>query len=192
MNARTRIGVAVLVSAALLTARPAGADWSPFSVYWENIARAAEQNDAAQVRKLLTDGKSPNETDQSGHTGLHVVAMNGNLQIAAILLKAGARATITDGLGNTPLHYAADRNQVEMVKLFLDVGTPIDTPNKQGMTPLMMAARDGNLDVIQVLLARGANVGKSDYTGRDAISWAAESHRQAVVDTIKRAVAKHS
>ena len=55
--------------------------------------------------------------DESGHTALHIVAINGNLQIAAILLKANARPDVIDPLGNTPLLYAADRNQVEMAQL---------------------------------------------------------------------------
>jgi ankyrin repeat protein len=44
--------------------------------------------------------------------------------------------------------------------------------------------------LVQALLAKGANVRKTDFTGRDALSWAAESHRPAVVQALQRAAAK--
>ena len=43
------------------------------------------------MQKLLIEGKSPNDTDDDGHTGLHIAAINGNLTIVAILVKGGAR-----------------------------------------------------------------------------------------------------
>jgi ankyrin repeat protein len=165
----------------------AQADVSIFGGYWENVARAASQNDAAQVRSLLANDGNPNQTDGEARTALHYAAMNGNLTIIAILIKASAKLDPKDKLGNTPLHLAADRNQVEAAKLLLDVGAPVDAENKNGMTPLMMAANRGNIDVVLPLLAKGASATKTDFTGRDAAGWAVESHRPAVVQAIKRA-----
>ncbi|HJZ17905.1 MAG TPA: ankyrin repeat domain-containing protein [Stellaceae bacterium] len=186
---RTRL-TAVLLLAALGTAvlgPAAHADLSIFGGYWENVARAARQNDAAQVRSLLANDGNPNQTDEEARTGLHYGAMNGNLTIIAILIKATAKLDAKDKLGNTPLHLAADRNQVEAAKLLLDVGAPVDPENKNGMTPLMLAANRGNIDVVLALLAKGASVTKTDFTGRDAAGWAIESHRPGVVQAIKRA-----
>jgi ankyrin repeat protein len=163
------------------------ADLNIFGGYWENVARAARLNDAAQVRSLVTNDGNPNQTDDQALTGLHYAAMNGNLTIIAILIKASAKLDVKDKLGNTPLHLAADRNQVEAARLLLDVGAPVDAENKNGMTPLMIAANRGSLDIVQALLAKGASVTKTDFTGRDAAGWAAESHRPAVVQAIKRA-----
>jgi ankyrin repeat protein len=165
----------------------AHADIGIFGGYWENVARAASQNDAARVRSLVANDGNPNQTDEEGRTGLHYAAMNGNLTIIAILIKASAKLDAKDKLGNTPLHLAADRNQVEAARLLIDVGAPIDAENKNGMTPLMIAANRGNLDSVQALLAKGASVNKTDFTGRDAAGWALESHRPAVVQAIKRA-----
>jgi uncharacterized protein len=161
---------------------------NPFSAYYDNVARAARQNDAAQVRELVANDSNPNQTDdQELHTALHYAAMNGNLTIIAILIKAKAKLDAKDKLGNTPLHLASDRNQVDAAQLLLDVGAPVDPQNKDGMTPLMIAAGRGNIEIVQALLAKGASITKTDYTGRDAVSWAAESHRPAVVQAIKRA-----
>ena len=51
----------------------------------------------------------------------------------------------------------------------------------------MVAADRGDIEIVQALLAKGASVTKTDFTGRDAAGWAAESHRPAVVQAIKRA-----
>lgn len=186
---KTRLSAVLLLAAfgtpGLVSA--AHADVSIFGGYWENVARAASQNDAARVRSLVANDGNPNQTDSEARTGLHYAAMNGNITIIAILIKASAKLDPKDNLGNTPLHLAADRNQVEAARLLIDVGAPIDAENKSGMTPLMIAANRGNLDVVQALLAKGASVNKTDFTGRDAAGWALESHRPAVVQAIKRA-----
>jgi ankyrin repeat protein len=185
------LGGAVLALLVLLgAARSAHAQMALFGSYWDNIARATAQNDALKVRQLVGAGNNPNQVDDDGRTGLQIAAINGNLQIAAILIKASAHLDLKDKLGNTALHYAIDRNRVEMAQLLLDVGAAVDPDNKNGMTPLMIAASRGNMALVQALLAKGANVRKTDFTGRDALGWAAESHRPAVVQALQRAAAK--
>jgi uncharacterized protein len=187
MNTRLTAILSLAALAAIAGASSGHADINLFGDYWDNVARAAAQNDAARVRSLVAGGGNPNQADDQLHTALHYAAMNGNLTIIAILIKASAKLDAKDKLGNTPLHLAADRNQVEAVKLLLDVGVPIDPENKNGMTPLMIGANRGNIEIVQALLAKGASITKTDFTGRDAAGWAAESHRPAVVQAIKRA-----
>ncbi len=156
--------------------------------YYENVARAAAQNDAEQVRQLVGSGEgNPDMVDERSRTGLQYAAMNGNLQILAILIKAKAKLDIKDPLGDTALYLAADRGQTEAAKLLLDVGAEVDPQNKDGMTPLMVAASRGNLELVRALLAKGASTTKTDYTGRDASGWAQDGHRPAVVQAIVRA-----
>jgi len=167
----------------LVSAVPARAD--------DNVAEAASHNDATRVLQLLGGGTSPDEIDDNGRTGLEIAAMNANLQIAAILIKAKAHLDVKDKLGNTALHYAADRNHTEMAQLLLDAGVAVDPQNKIGMTPLMIAADRGNPAIVQALLAKGADVRKADYSGHDALAWAADSHRPVIVQMLQRALATH-
>ena len=187
VNGRSAAILAIAATAVLSGGQAARAQINPFGGYYENVARAAKQNDSGTVRLLVGNGTNPNQTDEESRTGLHYGALSGNLRIIAILIKAGANLDPKEKLGNTPLHLAADRNQVEAARLLIDVGAPVDAENKNGMTPLMIAANRGNLDIVQTLLAKGASVTKTDFTGRDAAGWAAESHRPAVVQAIKRA-----
>jgi len=187
MNTRLFSIFGFVTLSAIAVSPVSDAQINPFSSLSENIARAARQDDVAQVRLLVANDSNPNQTDEESRTGMHYAAMNGNLTIIAILIKASAKLDVKDKLGNTPLHLAADRNQIEAARLLLDVGAPVDAENKNGMTPLMMAANRGNIDVVLALLAKGASVTKTDFTGRDAAGWALESHRPAVVQAIKRA-----
>jgi ankyrin repeat protein len=189
MTGRIAFLLAIAALALLLGAGRGQADFNPFNTYYDNIARAATDNDANKVRLLVTSGNNPNETDEETRTGLHIAAIRGNLSIAAILIKAKARLDITDKLGNTPLHYAAQRDQVEMARLLLDAGASPDPTNKDGVTPLMMAASRGNLEILGALLAKGANPRKTDFTGRDALGWASDSRRPMVVQALQRAAA---
>jgi ankyrin repeat protein len=187
------LGIAVLALAVLGTG--ARADLrdalNPFGNYYNNVARAAEHDDVAQVRTLLSSGNNVNQVEEdSQQTGLQWAAINGNLQIAAILIKASARLEDRDKLGNTALIYAADHDRLEVVKLLLDCGAQIDAQNKDGMTALMIGAKNGEVEIVRTLLARGANPNKSDYTGRDAEGWALDSHRPMVISMIKDAEAK--
>jgi uncharacterized protein len=163
------------------------ADFNPFSNYYSNVARAAAKNDAEAVRQLVGGDGNPDQTDEQSRTALHYAAINGNLEIIAILIKANAKLNVEDPLGDTPLHLAVDHNQTEAAQLLLDVGAQVDPQNKDGLTPLMIAASHGNLELVRALLAKGASPTKTDYTGRDALGWAQESHRPAVVEAISRA-----
>ena len=174
---------------ALLALGPgAHAEMDLFAAYYNNVARAAAANDAATVARLVAgDGYKANSVDDSGRTGLQIAATNGNLQIAAILIKAGANVNQKDRLGNTALHVATERNQTEMAELLIDVGADLNSENKNGMTPLMMAARAGQCRILSRRCSRkGADVRKTDFTGRDAVSWAQESRRPAVVQALQR------
>ena len=186
-------GFAAIILGVCSPAARAQLNFNPFSAYSDNVARAAAKDDAAAVRQLVGSGEgNPNQTDDSSHTAMHYAAMNGNLQIIAILIKANAKLNVTDNLGDTPLHLAAEHNQSEAAKLLLDVGAEVDPQNKNGQTPLMIAASHGSLELVRALLAKGASTTKTDYTGRDALSWAQDSHRPAVVNAITRAAGKGS
>jgi uncharacterized protein len=187
------LGLAAIALVIFSAASRAQLNLNPFSAYYDNVARAASQNDAEGVRRIVGGGDgNPNQVDDASRTAMHYAALNGNLQIMAILIKADAKLNPVDGLGNTPLHLAADQNQTEAGKLLLDAGAEVDAQNQDGLTPLMIAAGHGNLELVRALLAKGASTTKSDYTGRDALSWAQDSHRPGVVEAITRAQAKGS
>jgi uncharacterized protein len=176
-------GLAVSIAGAAADAQGV----NPLGAYWQNIAHSVEQNDAAAVQSLLVQGQSPNGTDEQGRVALAIAAINGNVRIAAMLVKAGATIDIKDSLGDTPLYYAADHGHPDVVQLLLDAGAAIDPQNRSGLTPLMAGAQHGSTEIVRLLLAKGADPGKTDYTGRDALAWADEGHSSAVIRLLREA-----
>ncbi|HTV89951.1 MAG TPA: ankyrin repeat domain-containing protein [Stellaceae bacterium] len=184
------LAVAALALPLVVPAARSRADFALFGSYWENVARQTAQNDAAAVRSLLADNHDPNEEDDQGQTGLIIAAKNDNMLIAEMLIKAGAHVDAVDRLGNTSLHYAAERNYADMARLLLDSHAAVDPQNRDGMTPLMLAASHGHFEIVQALLEKGASATKTDYTGRDAVDWAADSDQTAIAQLLRRAEAR--
>ncbi|HXC30472.1 MAG TPA: ankyrin repeat domain-containing protein [Stellaceae bacterium] len=177
---------------ALAPSAEAQLDLNPLSGYYKNIPRAAKANDVGKVRQLLSDGASPNQTDEdNATTGMHITAASGNLQIMAILYKAGADINIRNNVGDSPLDLAAQHDQLEAVKLLLEMKARVNDQDKNGMTALMFAAKIGDVEMVRYLLDGGANASTSDFTGRDAIGWAQDSRRPLVVEMLKKAQTKH-
>ena len=72
------------------------------------IAEAAQARDAAAIKKLIKEGNDVNAAQGDGMTALHWAALNGDAEIAQMLLYAGANVSAKTRLGGyTPLHLAS-------------------------------------------------------------------------------------
>jgi ankyrin repeat protein len=140
---------------------------------WYSLANAAEQNKEEDVATLLRRGDTPNFLDSNGRMPLSYPAAFGNATIAKMLLDAGARVDYRDSAGGTALHWAAQSGHAEIITMLLTAKATVDAQNKQGITPLMMAAANSKIEAIRALLAAGADPKKQDFSGRDALGWAA-------------------
>jgi ankyrin repeat protein len=140
---------------------------------WYTLAQAAQQNKTEDVEMMLRRGDNPNFTDGAGRTPLDYAASLGNAAMLKALLDNGARIDYRDNFGRIALHWAAELGQAEAIRLLLAAKSPVDATAKQGITPLMLAASGNKGEAVKLLLAGGADPKKQDYTGRDAIGWAA-------------------
>ena len=104
----------------------------------------------------------------SGDTALHVAAAGFRVEIATLLLIAGADfASARNRRCSQPLHYAADgymggpswnaKRQVAMIRLLLKAGFNIDAQDKNGATPLHRAVRTRSSAAVKCLLDAGAD-----------------------------------
>ena len=103
----------VLSLVVLLAAKPAD---SP-------VADAAQQGDAQIVRTLLQQGEDVNAAQSDGLTALHWAALNNDLELAKLLLYAGATVKPATRVGGyTPLHLASRTGNTEVMTAILDAG----------------------------------------------------------------------
>lgn len=80
-----------------------------------------------------------NARDENGRTILHWAAANGNVCIAAVLLKNGADIDKNDCSGWKPLHFAAKHDKPEIIKLLLYHGAHLNPKNRDRKSPLQVA-----------------------------------------------------
>jgi hypothetical protein len=104
----------------------------------------------------------------AGDTVLHVAAAGYRVEIARMLLTAGADlVSARNRRWAQPLHYAADGylespswnagRQVAMIRLLLKAGAAIDAQDKNGATPLHRAVRTRCAAAVKCLLEAGAD-----------------------------------
>lgn len=111
------------------------------------------------VVPLLKAGSDPKQPyTKEGFTPLQNVTVSNRIEIAKLLLEAGADAKVKDSEGNTPLHVAFS---LEMIDLLISKGADINAKNKSGLTPLDVFARssfENSAPVFEAFLKHGATV----------------------------------
>jgi ankyrin repeat protein len=88
-----------------------------------------------------------------GETALIRAVENGNSEIVATLVEAGADMNIRDNYGNTPLIRASMIGEEYILEVLLDLGADVNAQSNAGDTALIMASRRGHYDIVEMLLA---------------------------------------
>lgn len=117
-----------------------------------NLDRVTEllRSDPALVR-------SPSEAG-CAELPLHLAAMQGQVEIARLLLQSGADIDGFDRDESTPLHVAALHRKSEMVRFLLDQGADVNRRDKNGAYALSFAISGGDPTAIQMILDAGADL----------------------------------
>jgi ankyrin repeat protein len=152
------------------------------------VADAAMHRDPEAVRSLLKDAADVNASQADRMTALHWAAMNGDLEMAQMLIYAGANVSAVTRLGAmTPLHLAAKNGQAPVVDALLKAGASATVADAYGTTPLMLASAAGITDGVSALIAHGADVNaKESVRGETALMYAAAYGR---TETLKALLA---
>ena len=138
------------------------------------LVEAAMQGDKATVQSLITRKTDVNVAQGDGMTALHWAAYRNDVEIARLLIQAGANTKATTRLGDyTPLLIAAKTGSAPVVDLLLKAGTDVNAATPAGTTALMLAAGSGDAEAVKLLLDRGANVNAKDtMNGQTALMYA--------------------
>jgi ankyrin repeat protein len=145
-----------------------------------SLAEAVRLGNTAAVRLLVKDRSAINVAEPDGTTPLHWAAQRNDLEIADLLIRAGAGAAATNRYGISPLYLACLNGNATMIERLLAAGADVNQALPQGETPLMTASRTGNVAAIKVLLAHGAVVNAAEqWKGQTALMWAASENNAA-------------
>ena len=146
------------------------------------LPQAAQEGDLEAVGSLLHKW-DVNATQGDGMTALHWAAYREDLNMARLLIGAGANVNAANRLNAvTPLLLAATAGNAAIVDLLLKSGADANQANSLGTTPLMLAAASGRVDAAKTLLDHGANINARESARRQtALMFAAALNRDAVV-----------
>lgn len=147
------------------------------------IADAASRGDRDAVKALLKNAADVNAAQGDGMTALHWAAMNGDAELAQMLIVAGANVKATTRLGAyTPLYLASQHGHASLIQALIKAGGDVKTGTTNGTTPLMAAAASGDVDAVRVLIENGADVNAKDGVRQQTpLMYAAASNRAAVI-----------
>ena len=146
------------------------------------LTDAVKTDDAAAVKALLLKKADVNAVEADGSTALHWAAQHNNIEIANLLLAAGAKVSAATRYKITPLSIAATNGNAAMITRLIEAGADPNSTSREGETVLMTASLNGNVDAIKVLLAKGAKVNEIEpWKQQTAVMWAAgEGNTKAV------------
>ena len=144
---------------------------------------AVKAGNREAVRALLKQPAAAFKgVEGDGTTALHWAVRADDLEMARLLLAAGADVKAATREGVTPLSVAAVNGSARMTGVLLEAGANANAVMPEGETILMTAARTGRPEVIETLLRYGADVNaRENWFGETALIWAAaENHADAV------------
>ncbi len=153
------------------------------------LADAAMNGDRDGVRSLLKQHADVNGAQGDGSTALHWAAYKDDVEMAKLLLAAGADVKARTREGEiTPFFMACSNGDAALVEAMLKAGADANSVKSNGTTALMAAAGSGNADAVKLLLDHGAQVNvKESAHGQTAAMFAAALGRDAVI----RLLAEH-
>lgn len=147
-----------------------------YECHMTRLQIASSRGDIDTTAALLADSevrRTVDTVDTFGWTPLMLACEKGHLEVAKLLVEAGAdvdRQTTSHTLA-TPLHIAAEKGHTEVVKFLLDSSnTNVNKEMARGFTPLMVAVGRGYVDIAEELVKSGASISKALEDGNTPIT----------------------
>src|SRR5437868_1180326 len=107
------------------------------------LAEASRRGDRTAMQTLLKQGLGANAVNAAlpdGTTALHWAVRADDVEIAQMLIKAGANVAAVDRYGVTPLSLASLNANAGMIEKLIRAGADPNSANPYGETGLMTAA----------------------------------------------------
>ena len=138
------------------------------------------------IKMLLEHGANPN-VKSMGDPILHTVAGGYHtdnpyaIEMAKLLIKAGADLQIKDSSGDTALVAALGQGRKEMALLLLEHTDNIDETDRFGSSIIKYAASSNHPKCIEMLIARGADVNIANKHGDTPLHGAAAVRNEDII-----------
>jgi len=156
------------------------------------LISAACCGSAEAVRALIKSGADIDAQSSTGNTALMLAIDRGKIDVAVMLIEAGANLEIKGQKGWTALHNAAsggDKGYKEVAEALLKAHASVDALSETMLTPLHEAAGKSWVDLVRLLVDAGANVNARDKFSNTPLRMCASNAQSfATLDTFKQTV----
>jgi ankyrin repeat protein len=188
---RTALQAAALAGAKelvnLLLEAGAAADGAPaWSQGVTALQAAAFAGHVEIIEILLAAGANLDEVNPcDGRTPLHTACACGNLQVARLLHKLGARFSVEQIGGRSCLHLAASYGRIDVLRWLLSLdGVEINAQDYGGATALHLAEYEPR--IVDCLLRAGANTELEDFRLLKPLNLAVQRGSADIVEKLLR------
>ena len=115
---------------------------------------------------------------------LYWACLNGHLEVAKVLVAAGALVNCPNCMQATPLHAAVSNGHLQVMEFLVGKAADLNAADVFGRSPLIAAASGGHARAVEYLLGRGADVNQLTVDGYTVMHVAAERGHIRVVKTL--------
>ena len=135
---------------------------------WTRLYYAVYYNMENEVIKFVNDKVDLNEgSSDHNWTPLHCAIYYDRVNIANILINAGANLTIKNDEGQTPLCFAVFYRKTDIIRMLLIAGADINEIDDWIMSALFYNEKHGvtyrHTDIVNMLIAYGPNNSSMTY-----------------------------
>jgi ankyrin repeat protein len=158
------------------------------AIYAGEIHRAIVDGDGARVKELLKANPAlataPDEGDPYRSQPLHFAAIAGNVELARLLIEAGADVDCGDSDESTPLDNAAMHHHADMVAFLISKGADVNRRDRNGACPMSFAAAGGDSAIVGQLMQAGADLNFRDRNGYTLLHFATSPNLRGLFDLL--------
>lgn len=146
-----------------------------------DLFKAIESNDLIAVQNLLHTKIYLEQKDAYGRTPTQVAIISDNIEIAKILLNAGAKL---DFINEHSMSRAIYNRRLDILTFFIEVGIDVNLKfqENENRTALIEAASIGDINIVKKLVESGADVNAVSDKNHFALMNAASQGWQEIYD----------
>lgn len=125
-----------------------------------DLVLAAERGDLSALERLLEEGASVENRDDSGRTALVAAAYENHLEVARKLIEAGADVNVKDDTEQSAYLISTSEvgNDPRLLRLTLGNGADVESLDSYNGTGLIRASERGYTEIVKELLKTDIDV----------------------------------
>lgn len=153
-----------------------------YSCFEDNFVLVVNSGDAEAVSLFLSAGFDPSLVDAKGTPILSLAVRAQNLEIAKLLIDAGADVNRQSAdRGYSPLMDASQKGDLAMARMLLEKGADPNLKSKDAQTALVICAGRNDVKLSELLFEYHANPAIPDNLGMSAETYARLFHNETLL-----------